>query len=604
MTAARQPEGPPSTFSMGFNSLQRPPTPSDLKNRVMTNMRSCDTTFFALSRRLSPVAHLQTLRGAQDEPLLHTDEFMSPALHNSSDSYQRLLRAQLFYSHELSQGLHQRQWLKKIEQRKSFNDFASHLEYHSYPFLHGFHNQMQKEEDEKYFHEERKEDYLLREEEGMERRGWAPEDWGMIQRAIVQENMMAEREIDLDRSYDTVETTVSSVFDDDGEEESTDDEDQYDHLYSFDDGKPAAQRTSDEGATIQEIVGLEQEFRPVITTKEFASSDEITKAQFDTEPPSLVSDLNGSDSESEEESTEEESSEEDDSEVSDEESDEEDDNGVPPAISSAPSRLLSSIFRLGGDDSDSDEEEVNMGYDNEIRPCSPSPPASIYFASSAIVDTESEVDNNELSPAHRRQLEFLTDLQSVRTQTKFDMEAEAEHNAINHAHIRRKQDLSHCNSNIPTYLVSLRLHMSSNGLYPVDSASKVHFKCNRAVGKHEVEFKGALRHDMMDKRETQLGGLVERAFWVAKRNGDWAYEMENDMSFAILKDASHMAAQLGESEEFKNEMKEVVRMAQQIQYAAEFRAKQAIEHALWHDDKMLGIEISEEDADAQICWND
>jgi hypothetical protein len=599
-------------------------------------------------------------------------------------------------------------------------DFTSHLEHHSYPFLHGFHIQIQKEEDERFSYEEGKEDYLLRESEGMQRRGWAPEDWGKIQRALVQENMMAEREMDLDRSYDSIETTVPSVFDDNEEYEDTDDGDDFDHIYSFDDGKPVARQTSDDEPTIQEVADLEQEMQPVIASAEVTSIQQTTKVQLDTESsknyissnhrlafsintieqyyqakiplidmsleylversrdeiakqnrpsekqkldckesfaeamgfistddtnyqdadaePSTFSgglyqipnqsladqltssdpfvatpfDLSCSDDESsDDESNEDESNDgedenddEEDSEEEDSEDDEEsDDEGVSTATNSAPSRLLASLFCLGGNGSDSDEEEDNEEHGDETLSCSRSPPASLYLDLPAILDTESEVGNIELSPAHRRQLEFLTDLKSVRTQAKLDMEAEAERKVIKDAHKRCKHELSCPTSNLAVHLVSLRLHMFSNNLFPINQQEKVHFKCNKSVGKHEVEFKGALRRDLMDKRETRLGGIVERAFWDAKKNGDWAREMDNDKSYALIRDASHLAAMIGESETFKNDMKEVVGMTQQIQYAVQCRARQAIEHAIWADNKVLGIEIAEE-SDTEICWDE
>jgi hypothetical protein len=142
----RKPKGAPSEPSQHLNRFRCAATSSNLKTPEAVETTSTNTVFFRISKRAGPLAHLKVLRGAQNEIRLHTDEFMSPGLHNSSDTYHRLLQSQLQHGIELSEGYHQRLWITKTKERKAFKDFTTQLEKYTQPFLHGFQRQTQKEE--------------------------------------------------------------------------------------------------------------------------------------------------------------------------------------------------------------------------------------------------------------------------------------------------------------------------------------------------------------------------------------------------------------------------------------------------------------------------
>ena len=175
------------------------------------------THFNALSKRAGPTNHLKFLRGSQKEILLLTDEYMSPTLHNSSDAYQRHLRSQLQHGTELFQAMHDRQYLDRQRERKAFILFTKHLEAYTQPFLHGFHSQTRKDAADIKLYGETKTEYTKRkwetkEEVGMARLGWGPEDWEKIKKAVMEEDMRIEQRQSSD-SAETVDTDSSSVFD-------------------------------------------------------------------------------------------------------------------------------------------------------------------------------------------------------------------------------------------------------------------------------------------------------------------------------------------------------------------------------------------------------
>ena len=165
MSLRRESKWPPSDLSKGFSRQRSVPAPLPIQGLTVIESPTNNTTFFALSKRISPIAHLKALRGAQDELKLHTTEYMSPWLHNSSDTYHRHLRAQVLYNNELSQGLHQKRWVKKQKERWAFNAFASHLVVlgrKCNPFLDGIRTQVKEDDAKRLSYENKKEELLKR----------------------------------------------------------------------------------------------------------------------------------------------------------------------------------------------------------------------------------------------------------------------------------------------------------------------------------------------------------------------------------------------------------------------------------------------------------
>lgn len=638
ITSERQLQGA-SDSTAAFNGLRRAPSYSNFKAVMETS--SSNTAFFALSKRASPLAHLEFLRGVQSEKLLHTDEFMSPALHNSSDTYHRHVRAQLQYSIELSDGDHQRVWLKKTKQRKAFKEFTTQLGAFATPFLHGFQRQAIKKEEEVKFYGETKEEFLKREFEkkqdtGMAKCGWTPEDWYEITRSIIQEDLeMAGQELeDSYASIGTVTTVISSVFDDEKEDENTDDEDKYDHFHAIDDVKPVSRRISDSDATVHELAYLERAISPNESSEEdaettqactsfvrcmtFSTTNTSIEQFYHAKKPLLDESCDDFVKRSRDEAAKQNEPNKKsrlqhrksyvqglDNSPSDDTKRQEGDVRIPTtntiilsegltpsnrAINKSTTNLLLSPSPLRtswcykpGSDSDSDDDEYDDEYDDEngrdwesTSPNSPSPPGSLLYDDSAIFDTKSEVDDPVLSAARQRKAQFLSDLLCVRSQVEIDVESDWELKVLDH---EQKTQESRCESSkrgMPIYIISLRLHMDKNKVLTTNAKDNIHFKCSHKVGSHEVEFKGALRDRLLRKGKKHLGGRVDKGFMNVKGIGEWASLMEEDDSYGPIRKVQHLAKVARDDEVVKKELRDAARSGVVLQQILENYCMNAI----------------------------
>jgi hypothetical protein len=117
------------------------------------------SVFFATSELASPTNHLLVLRGPSSNTKLHCNDYMSPSLHNSSDTYHRHLRSQLFQYKAIRQGEHS-ECLSTTSVPAPINDFGFFLESYAQSFLHGYQNQLRKDAEENDRHENRKEFFI------------------------------------------------------------------------------------------------------------------------------------------------------------------------------------------------------------------------------------------------------------------------------------------------------------------------------------------------------------------------------------------------------------------------------------------------------------
>lgn len=146
-----------------------------------------NTVFHSLHKLTSPTAHLAVFRGDQDSIHLLTDAYMSPFLHNSSDTYHRHLSRQLQHGLELYQGMHNRQWIHDTKGRRAFLRLTNHLENFTQPFVHGFQRERRRQDAERKLYGEtgeefRKREFVRKEEVGMSRCGWGVEDLDKIKK--------------------------------------------------------------------------------------------------------------------------------------------------------------------------------------------------------------------------------------------------------------------------------------------------------------------------------------------------------------------------------------------------------------------------------------